>query len=197
MKVFCITGPCGAGKSSVMQEVPARINRKVIIKHKEGYKEQDEDKEFVRRFYIDNLLHVSKLKYQAEWFNSCLKYQNEDKTVVLSDRSPIDTVSYVANREKYLEIVDKYFEEMTAKFGIKFYFIYFQVSPEVMLRRIADRLLRETWRKNYNEDDQDVMLRTRTFFEERLDRWDLVLDADGKVDKIADEVSNFIRENTR
>lgn len=179
-----------------MEAVRSTINNQIIVKHKEGYKEQDEDKGYVRRFYIDNLLHVSKLKYQAEWFNSCIKYKKESVSIVLSDRSPMDTVSYIEEKQIYLRLVETYFKEMSAHFGIEFKFIYLRVSPEIMLSRISKRLLREAWRKNYHEAEDEVMLGTRNFFENNLQKWDLVLDANRSVEDVSTDLYNYISENT-
>lgn len=66
MIVFALIGPCGSGKTTILQNLPGNIRT-----HKEGYVQKDSETVF-----IDNVTYLSKLRYLSSWYLKIIKLKN-------------------------------------------------------------------------------------------------------------------------
>ena len=170
MKVLCLIGPSGAGKSELIKQLPRSVARM-----REDYTGYDD------KLYISNKLHFSKLRYLGGWFsNVIIKMQNlsarRAELFLVSDRCPYDVCSFVEDRQKLMESVQMYIEELKYSFGIELRTAYVRVEEEVMLRRIKTRLIEQSWRLKYHEDEDEYMRYTRDFFEKNIDKWNYIVE---------------------
>lgn len=166
MDVFALIGPSGAGKTSALEVVDARLPIRP-----EHYVDLDESS-----LFIDNRSFVSKLRYMNLWCLDLIDRKSEGVLKTLCDRCLFDVCAYVPDQELQHAIVSHYVEELNSIFGVKLHTIYLRAPYPILAKRVASRLLKEPWRRRYHEHDDDFMRRAWSYYERHIDRWTHVVD---------------------
>ncbi|MCP5473460.1 MAG: hypothetical protein H7A19_01280 [Rhodanobacteraceae bacterium] len=179
LKVFALVGAGGSGKSEVYSKVSARIHKFKVM-----YTDLDQLK-------LDNRLVVSKFRYVSSWIEDVLKVAEMRIKVCLSDRCPYDTASFVKPSDQLFEIYREAMNELRAR-SIEVQTIYVYAPFDIIKERVARRLMSETWRRQYHENDEALLLKTFNFFESRRGFWDHIVDNSGDVISSARKVETIL-----
>ena len=184
LRIFAIVGSCGAGKTSVLNQLPAGI-----LVHKEGYIEKDNE-----TIFIDNQLYHSKLRYMSSWFLSMYEYSNKGYPLVVSDRCPIDNAAYVEKPALLFELIEQMMLELTKLKDRKILIetIYIRVDFKVCRSRVKQRLLEEPMRVKYHEDNARFLKKTWQFYEDFSNKWDHVVDNNNNIGLAVESVKKII-----
>lgn len=90
MNVVALSGPRGAGKSTLLRKIEGE------------YCVQHEDFRAMNRHSCDNGSVLSKWLYIGSWFDRILQAQVDQVSLLVADRSPIDTAAYAAQGSELL-----------------------------------------------------------------------------------------------
>ena len=122
----------------------------------------------------------------TRWFlrlleqKEALKTKGDEHTIFIADRSPFSAVFYSRNgRGKMLQpVIRAAIEELHEEAQIEVHTVYVQVQPDVLWKRIQERLVREPSRQKFSENDRGWMEKTLGFYDSF--QWDCVVDNSSK-----------------
>jgi thymidylate kinase len=164
MLVIILSGPSGAGKTTVLRSLASEFTTQP-----ERYMELNTHK-------LDNKYVLSKWTYIGTWFDSVLTHRSQGMTVLLTDRSPIDTAAYAPGAERHiLPAVLESFEELLY-YGVQCKTILVTAAFDILMQRIDARLQKDCHRRAYHEDSIEFCRRAYAFYERHFDLWDVVVD---------------------
>lgn len=169
MRVVCIEGPHGCGKTKLVESFRAA-----------GYPVLDE-------MFMELPAHFDGLEAQSmvretawvtHWFERVLRYHKENPGVelVVSDRSPFSAVIYANKGQQLKACISTQLEELNKYTPVRVSNVLLQVDPTILWQRIVARLEEEPARMRYNEADEQWMWTVRARYEELNDVWDAVFD---------------------
>ena len=164
MVVIILSGPSGSGKTTVLRSLGRQLTTQP-----ERYMELNTHK-------VDNKHVLSKWTYIASWFDSVLTHRSEGATVLLTDRSPVDTAAYAIGAERHiLPAVLESFHELEY-YGIRCKTILVTAAFDILMQRIGARLQKESHRAAYHEDSSEFCRQAYTFYERHSALWDATVD---------------------
>ena len=167
MRVFCIEGCHGVGKSTLL----AGLAKEYIVL----------DEMFTDMPAYEFLSSQSlpmEFIWVANWFNRLLRiYERKGDAVVFADRSPYSAVYYSKaspeTQERLRQLIRGMIHELAAK-GIVIKTVCLKVKKDLLWKRIQARLEREPERARYNEGSYAWMEQTWNFF--AAFPWDYVVE---------------------
>lgn len=150
--IYCIDGCHGAGKSTMLREFTKQTRKEVMP---EGFLNATEmDPSSSPQSYDNELLWVKIwFKQIHNRITECIQY---NQTSIVCDRSPYAACAYVLAFSKSLQRkVDLHLEKL-CKFEFPSHEIHFHIwilNPprQVIWRNIKHRLIKEPFRRNFNE----------------------------------------------
>jgi len=166
MRVVCIEGPHGTGKTTTCRFIESYdypvLDEMFMNMPKLGLKNQGT---FMETFWL------------VDWFKNVVEFRQKhpDTKVVVTDRSPWSAVAYAPDSDVLELLIMKMMRELR-EIGIIIETVYLKTSPEILWKRIQDRLLKEPERAKFNEGDRDHMERTLDFYNGR--GWHYTVDND-------------------
>jgi thymidylate kinase len=179
--VFALIGPCGTGKTTILQYISGKIRT-----HKEGYVQKDSE------VFIDNATYLSKLRYLSSWYLEIIKIKKARIRKVVSDRCPYDVCAYVDDQAIQHTMVQKYMGELEHHFGIKVRTLYLSVPFPIARKRVAERLAQQPWRKQYHEDDDRFLKKTYDYYEDHISEWNHVISNDRHIEESVRELRGIV-----
>jgi thymidylate kinase len=169
MRVICIEGPHGCGKTKLVESFRAA-----------GYPVLDE-------MFMEMPAHFDGLEAQSmvrevawvvHWFERVLRYRQEhpDVSLVVADRSPFSAVIYANEGQQLKACIATQMKELNKYTPVRIKNVLLQVDPAVHWQRICSRLEQEPERVRYNEACEEWMWTVRSRYEDLYDVWDAVFD---------------------
>lgn len=172
MKVLCIEGCHGVGKSSLL----ANLQQHFVVLDEMFTDMPSYD-------YISSQSLPMEFIWVANWFNRLLSvYENDYHPVVFADRSPYSAVYYSKTSPVIQESLKNLIRAMTdelAQKNIILETVCVTVKKEILWERIQRRLEREPFRAKYNEGSYEWMEQTWDFFDKFP--WDYVIDNSAEI----------------
>jgi ribose 1,5-bisphosphokinase PhnN len=164
LDVVSFVGPSGAGKSTAMKALASKYS---VLS--ERYME-------LNRHQLDNRLMLSKWAYNQYWFDGVLQAVADGKTLLLTDRCPLDTCAYVREgRIALWEVLMQSIQELSER-GVVVHKVLVTAPFDVLQARILERLKRETGRVLYNESDVAHNKRAYEFYSDNAKTWERAID---------------------
>lgn len=159
MLLVSLSGPSGAGKTRLIEKLGCEFP---IIPEK--YLELNE-------YSLDNTLVLSKWAYINYWFNQALSKFINGQKIIVSDRSPLDTIFYVTDGDKkLLPPILQSIEELCS-YGIKIRHILIYCEFNDIKERISERLMSQPQRSKYHEDDVDFIKKVYENYRNSIEHW--------------------------
>lgn len=164
MIVISVSGPCGSGKSTLIKMLDVEFEfLNSVYKNSKGAT-------------LDPTSYESKTDYANNWFSELFMQKEKGKTLLLSDRSPFDSLAYI--KEK----VEDFKNELSSKFKllkeneIFHYSILVTATKTELLKRIDNRF--NSGDRNETTYKQEVLLLDKSllFFRQNIPFYDFVLD---------------------
>jgi thymidylate kinase len=186
MKVFCIEGCHGCGKTEIISELK-----------KLGYTVFDEGFLDMPELGLNPQSFTMELIWVCEWIKRVLKTYKESvskKKPYFADRSPFSALFYAPNGTLMENVLRETIKDMLAGAGINIKSIYVRVESDILWERITSRLQREPHRVQYKEDSRDWMNTTVAFYESHTHLWNYVVQNDSP--QIADVVNKIVMIDT-
>lgn len=165
MKIICIEGSHGCGKTMIIEEIKNR-----------GLSVLDEGFLNMPEFALSPQSHTMEFIWISQWITRALELRKNNidndnsATIYYADRSPFSALLY-ASRGSLLESSLKYMIAELAAAGIEIITCYISVTDDVLWKRISDRLLREPMREKYNEGSREWMQKVVQFYEDHKSLW--------------------------
>ncbi|CAL6011105.1 Nucleoside/nucleotide_kinase [Hexamita inflata] len=186
MKVFCVEGCHGVGKSSLLEGL------------QQSYPVLDEMFTDMPSYnFISSQSLPMEFIWVANWFQRLLKiYTTDYHPIVFADRSPYSAVYYSKSGSETQNQLKLLIKSMTLELknhGIQIETICVQVSKNILWNRICQRLQLQQFRLQYNEDSYEWMEKTWQFFND-FD-WDHRITNDEEiVTDLGDHLINKLQE---
>lgn len=165
MKIVCIEGPHGCGKTMIIDALKDR-----------GLNVLDEGFLNMPEFALNPQSHTMEFIWISQWITRALELQKKNvgtepsANIYYADRSPFSALLY-ANQGSLLESSLKCMMDELAVAGIEIITCYISVHENVLWKRISDRLLLEPSREKYNEGSREWMDKVVKFYESHKNLW--------------------------
>ena len=145
-------------------------------------------------YRLDNTLVASKWRYIAAWFDAILDHHaNAGSMVVVTDRSPLDTVAYIATEDQcaLALLVRRTFSELEANKGLLFRHILLTADADTLIRRVRSRLIAQPQRSKYHENETTHHQHEHKFY--RQQRWHACVDSTNQTpDQVAQDIMDIV-----
>jgi len=174
MIVICLEGCHGSGKTELVK-----------LFHLAGFPVLDEAFLDMHAFALHPQTLTMETIWVAHWIQRLLQRQQDTECsapglrdqIYIADRSPYSAVFYAKNRGELLHpLIEQMIKELGAAADIHVYTVYIRVEPDLLWKRIDERLKREPGRLKYNEDSREWMETTVRFYEGTERNWDFVVE---------------------
>ncbi|HEX7757688.1 MAG TPA: hypothetical protein VF421_20225 [Niabella sp.] len=164
MTLISLSGPCGSGKSTLIKMLGSKFD--CLGVNYRSSKGAD----------LDPTSYESKLAYSRRWFQAVLGEAQKGKTLIVSDRSPFDSVGYLKTMQDKLktEVLSNF--AMLASQGIFHFAILITASSEQLKRRIRSRI--ENGERNDFLTNKELPLLDKSlkYFADNVSFFDFVVD---------------------
>lgn len=162
MKVICVEGCHGCGKTEIIAELKSQ-----------GYYTLDEGFLDMPKFSLPPQSFTMELLWVARWIERVLRLQKEhsDNTFFFADRSPFSVLFYSPNGTIMETTIMESLMDLLINAGIEIVTVYVRVNKPLLWTRIQSRLEREPERLKYREDSYDWMNETVNFYEQFHRLW--------------------------
>lgn len=168
MRIICLEGPHGCGKTAVLNELA-----------KKGYNVLDENFIEMPNHGLTPQCLVMESIWVSQWISRILelasKEENRDKTFV-ADRSPYSAVLYSRRGGHLLEpLIERQLQDLS-NIGIEIRTLYIKLSFNTLYDRVIARLKKEPVRKKFGEESVEWLDRAYHFYESRHQDWGFCID---------------------
>lgn len=164
MQVVALSGPSAAGKSTLLESISA------------SYSVQNANYRALDRHDLDNRNVLSKWLYIGTWFDRILEAQSQDVTLLVVDRSPIDTAAYaVDGAALLLPAILRSFSEIRLR-NIHIISVLITASHDALAARTVARLGVQPHRLAYPELDRAATDRAYRFYQLHPQLWSDTID---------------------
>lgn len=182
MLLIALSGPSGTGKTTLAKKLAFELP---VISNK--YME-------LNKYSLDNTLVISKWAYINYWFNQAISNAKDGNTIVVSDRSPIDTCFYANNGTRtILPPLTQSIDELNL-LGIKLYHILISCDIKDAKKRISKRLKIEPERKQYHESSMDFIENIYEKYHRDMDYWDATINTSlFSVNEACEKIRKYIK----
>lgn len=178
-KVVCALEGChGCGKTTVIETLRRR-----------GVHCLDECFIDVQTFGLPQQGVTNELLWMSRWFERVLRCDG-DGDVVVVDRSPYSAAIYMDAtpevRRTMTDIVRHQIEEMRRHLDVRIITVHLSTSMNTNWNRIQSRLQQHPQRVTFHEDNETHFKSVWETYDGAM--WDVTVDAEGDVDKTADQI---------
>jgi thymidylate kinase len=160
-KVVAFVGPGGSGKTTALSSLSESIPMVQST---------------YRSLNLHNLsarLVLSKWNYIGSWINEVLDAQAQGRTMLISDRAPLDTCAYISiGAEQLLELTSRSMEEL-ASLGVEVTHVLMTADFDTLLRRVRER---ERLGSDRPHASMDEMVTAYRFYTDHAYLWNEVID---------------------
>ena len=190
MKVICIDGCHGVGKTAIIADIAKR-----------GYHVLDELFFEMPKFLVPSQSLTVEFIWISNWFKRILDMQKAgmaDDAIVFADRSPFSAVFYSRASPEDRLALEKVIRGMIAelsRYNITIHTVGLLVEREELWKRVQRRLETEPFRREFNEDKRWWLDQTADWYESF--GWDTVIDNSSQRSSIAGLstlISPFMRD---
>ncbi|MBB2145759.1 hypothetical protein GM921_09695 [Pedobacter sp. LMG 31464] len=164
MKLISLSGPCGSGKTTLIEILKPNYDFvNSIYKNSDGAQ-------------LDPTLYISKMDYVKKWFDEVCVHHNNGKFLIVSDRSPFDSLAYLkVGQSKFKQLLNNNFSKLK-HLGIDHYPILITAEKEILRRRIQERHVSGTSSVIEYEQELNLLEKSLLFFEETTRINTLIID---------------------
>lgn len=166
MKVVCLEGCHGVGKTSVIERLR---------------KQHDVQEEFfmdVQPNRLDPQSFFNEITWCTNWFQAIIKRANAGCKLLFCDRSPYSAAVYAkANGELVTQVCQRMIEELK-QVDVQFIMVRVSVPRDELWKRILKRLEQFPERKRYGEHVRTWMDNTEDWYDRHEKLWDYTVQND-------------------
>lgn len=164
MKIISLSGPCGSGKSTIFSFL------------KEDYKILFTTYKNSRGVNLDATKLISKIEYVNNWFSEVQKLKETNFELILSDRSPFDSLAYLnEDIETFKEEIYYRFNRLNEK-NITLHPILITASKNELKHRINNRFNSGLRKKDLCNQELLQLDSSLKFFEENFSFFEFIVE---------------------
>lgn len=164
MKIISISGPCASGKSTMIELL--KIEYKIL---NSTYKKS-------KGVILDSTKLESKIDYVENWFKEILIHSSNNCELIISDRSPFDSLAYLKEGITEFEaLMTKKFESIRQK-GILYYSILLTAKNNELKNRIKSRFKNKKRDEQLYKQELNQLENSLSFYNEKMASYDYILD---------------------
>jgi thymidylate kinase len=165
MRVICVEGSHGCGKTKIINELGA-MNYHVFD---EGFLDMP-------KFSLPPQSFTMEAIWASRWIERVLTMQEKHgDTVFFADRSPFSVLFYAPNGKIMEQMIMEQMMDLLVNAGIEIITVHISVDKAILWKRIQDRLVREPEREKYGESKYSHMERAVDFYESTSRLWDYTI----------------------
>lgn len=164
MKIISLSGPCGSGKSTMFNFL------------KQDYKILYATYKNSRGANLDATKLISKIDYVNNWFSEVQKLKETNLELILSDRSPFDSLAYLTEDiETFKEEIYYQFHRLNEK-NITLHPILITASKNELKHRINNRFNSGLRNNDLCSQELFQLNSSLKFFEENISFFEFIIE---------------------
>ena len=168
MRVICIEGPHGCGKTTAVRTLK-----------EQGYHVLYENFLDMPKYGLKPQCFTIEIIWVTKWIERLLALKDivPEDTVFYADRSPFSVLFYAPRGHILEPMLNELIEDLLATADIEIITVYVRIPRETLWSQIKSRLDVEPERAKYNEDSQSHMDKVIEFYESKKHLWNYTITA--------------------